>query len=82
MCGSSPKCLMMVSNKGYEDLEAVAPDNFQKNFVDNGIFDKANITLHEISKIPQNVEDSDFGEGDEGGEDENEEMDNGSMEDN
>ena len=40
------------------------------------------MTLYEISKIPQNVEDSDFGEGDEGGEDENEEMDNGSMEDN
>ena len=82
MCGNSPKCLMMVANKGSEDLEAVTPENFQHDFVTNGIFDKANVTLHEISKIPQNVEDSDYDEGGEGGEDENEEMDNGSMDDN
>lgn len=73
---------MMVSNKGSDDDHGIEPDKFQNNFIDNGIFDKANITLWEISKIPQNVEESDFGEGDEGGEDENEEMDNGSMEDN
>lgn len=49
----------------------------------NGIYDKASITLHEICKIPQNVDDeSDYGEGGEGGEDENEEMDNGSMDEN
>lgn len=72
---------MMVSNKGSDDMDAVAPENFQQDFVTNNIFDKANITLHEISKIPQNVEDSDYDEGGEGGEDENEEMDDGSMND-
>ena len=73
---------MMVANKGSNDMDAVSPENFQHDFVHNGIFDKANVTLHEISKIPQNVEDSDYDEGGEGGEDENEEMDNGSMDDN
>jgi len=43
---------MMVGNKGSEDLDAVAPENFQQDFISNGIFDKANVTLHEICKIP------------------------------
>ena len=81
MCGASPKCLMMVANKGEEDMEPVTPDSFQHDFASNGVFDKATVTLYEISKIPQQVEDSDYDEGGEGGEDENEEMEDGSMND-
>ena len=62
-------------------MEGVAPENFHDNFMNNGIFEKANVTLYEISKIPQNADDDDDfdEEGGEGGEDENEEMDNGSI---
>lgn len=85
MSGSTPRCLMMVSNKGQEEIEGIAPENFHGNFMSNGIFDKANVTLYEIAKIPQNVEDEEYGdeEGGEGGEEELNEMeeDNASMND-
>ena len=73
MTGTTPKCLMMVQNKGQDEGEVVHPENFGKDFYSNNIFDKAQVTLYEISKIPQN-DDDEFEDYDEGGEDENEEM--------
>lgn len=82
MTGNTPKCLMMVSNKGQDEIEAIAPENFTSNIQQNGIYDKSNVTMYEISKIPTNVDDDEEfdEEGGEGGEDENEEMEDGSAE--
>lgn len=63
---------MMVQNKGQEESEGVSPEDFDKDFSTLNIFDKAEVTLYEISKIPQ--EDEDEFDYEEGGEDENEEM--------
>jgi hypothetical protein len=52
MAGSSPKCLMMVQNKGQDEGEVILPENFGKDFITNNILDKAQVTLYEISKIP------------------------------
>ena len=80
MTGTTPKCLMMVQNKGCDEGEVVYPENFAKDFQSNKVFDKAQITLYEISKIPQE-EDAEFEEYEEGGEDENEEMEEEQQED-
>ena len=73
MSGSTPKCLMMIQNKGQDEGEVILPENFNKDFMFNNIFDRAQVTLYEISKIPQN-DDSEIEDYEEGGEDENEEI--------
>jgi len=43
---------MMVQNKGCDEGEVVYPENFSNDFQSNKVFDKAQVTLYEISKIP------------------------------
>ena len=67
MARGQQKCLVVVSNKNEEDI-IVAPDFLNKCFQDIGVTQGADIILHDMKNIDM------YSDGDEGGEEEHEEM--------
>lgn len=61
------KCIVVVTNKQGEEV-IVAPDYFKKSYQEIGVHNGADIVLHEIKNFDM------YSDGDEGGEEEHEEM--------
>ena len=70
----------MIQNKGPDDEQIpVPPEEYQKDFISLQIYDKATITLFDMTRYRDMKEEED--DADEGGEDEIEDMEEGEDED-
>ena len=67
MMRGQQKCIVVVTNKKADEV-IVAPDYFKKSFQEIGIYHGAEIVLHEIKNLEM------YSDGDEGGEEEHEEL--------